>query len=223
MGCWPASCRPACGLCVWLWAARRACCRPGSAGCWRCCLSGSRSGASAHSESSSWSRTAKASSACPLPARASKGPMQMEPRRKLQPLAPAPRGELVVSPPTLQALGDPGGPFVGMHNFTVMMVDDEPITLGVIQSFLEEAGYQSFVTTTRPAEAMSLLRERRPDILLLDLVMPKVSGFDILAQVRADEGLRFTPVIIVTADSDPAKKLKLLEMGATEILTKPVD
>jgi len=150
--------------------------------------------------------------------------MHMEPRRKLEPLTPAPRAaEPAAPPPALRALGDPGGPFAGMRNFTVMMVDDEPITLGVIQSFLEEAGYHSFVTTTRPAEAMSLLRERRPDILLLDLVMPKVSGFDILAQVRADEGLRFTPVIIVTADSDPAKKLKLLEMGATEILTKPVD
>ena len=150
--------------------------------------------------------------------------MHMEPRRKLEPLTPAPRAaEPAAPPPALRALGDPGGPFAGMRNFTVMMVDDEPITLGVIQSFLEEAGYHSFVTTTRPAEAMSLLRERRPDILLLDLVMPKVSGFDILTQVRADEGLRFTPLIIVTADSDPAKKLKLLEMGATEILTKPVD
>jgi diguanylate cyclase (GGDEF)-like protein len=162
----------------------------------------------------------------------------VEPRRKLQPVAPASRsGEPANPPPAarrqladlgvrtgqFQALGDPGGPLVAARNFTVMMVDDEPVTLNVVQAFLEEAGYKNFVTTTQPAEAMSLLRERRPDVLLLDLMMPKVSGFDILEQVRADESLRFTPVIIVTADGDPAKKLRLLEMGATEILTKPVD
>ncbi len=122
-----------------------------------------------------------------------------------------------------QAIGDPAGPFVGLRDFTVMLVDDEPVTLEVIQTYLEEAGYKNFIATSRPVEAVDLLRERRPDILLLDLMMPEVSGFDILAQVRAEESLRYTPVIIVTADSDPEKKLRLLEMGATEILTKPVD
>jgi diguanylate cyclase (GGDEF)-like protein len=141
-------------------------------------------------------------------------------------LATAPQAEpsdVGVRTGRFRVLGDPDGPFVAPRNFTVMLVDDEPATLNVIQTFLEEAGYKNFVATTQPAEAMKLLRERRPDILLLDLMMPKVTGFDILQQVRGDESLRFTPVIIVTADGDPAKKLRLLEMGATEILTKPVD
>ena len=53
--------------------------------------------------------------------------------------------------------------------------------------------------------------------------MPEVSGFDILAEVRGHEELRYTPVIILTAESDPTAKLKALELGATDLLTKPVD
>ena len=110
-----------------------------------------------------------------------------------------------------------------LRNSTVMMVDDDPIMLEVVQTYLEEAGYTSFVTTSEPRQAMDLFLERRPDILLLDLMMPEVSGFDILAQVRAHEELRYTPVIILTAESEPSAKLKALELGATDLLTKPVD
>jgi len=123
----------------------------------------------------------------------------MEAVRKLQPDASAtPRAQGVamrqrdtgVITGRYQAIGDPAGPFVGLRDFTVMLVDDEPVTLEVIQTYLEEAGYKNFIATSRPVEAVDLLRERRPDILLLDLMMPEVSGFDILAQVRAEESLR---------------------------------
>jgi diguanylate cyclase (GGDEF)-like protein len=110
-----------------------------------------------------------------------------------------------------------------LRSSTVMMVDDDPIMLEVVQAYLEEAGYTSFVTTSEPRQAMDLFLERRPDILLLDLMMPEVSGFDILAQVRAHEELRYTPVIILTAESESTTKLKALELGATDLLTKPVD
>ena len=110
-----------------------------------------------------------------------------------------------------------------LRSSTVMMVDDDPIMLEVVQTYLEEAGYTSFVTTSEPAQAMELFLQRRPDILLLDLMMPEVSGFDILAQIRTHEELRYTPVIILTAESEPSAKLKALELGATDLLTKPVD
>ena len=110
-----------------------------------------------------------------------------------------------------------------LRNSTVMMVDDDPIMLEVVQTYLEEAGYTSFVTTSEPRQAMDLFVQQRPDILLLDLMMPEVSGFDILAQIRAHEELRYTPVIILTAESEPKTKLKALDLGATDLLTKPVD
>jgi diguanylate cyclase (GGDEF)-like protein len=113
--------------------------------------------------------------------------------------------------------------FTALRTSTVMMVDDDPLMLEVVQTYLEEAGYVSFITTSQPKEAMALFVQHRPDILLLDLMMPEVTGFDILAEVRGHEELRYTPVIILTAESDPAAKLKALELGATDLLTKPVD
>jgi diguanylate cyclase (GGDEF)-like protein len=105
----------------------------------------------------------------------------------------------------------------------VMMVDDEPINIEVTQVYLEEAGYTRFVSTSEPQEALALLIERRPDVLLLDLMMPKVSGFDILARMRAENILRDVPTIVLTSSTDAATKLKALELGATDFLAKPVD
>jgi len=122
-----------------------------------------------------------------------------------------------------KAPGDTDSRSAPLRNSTVMMVDDDPIMLEVVQTYLEEAGYTSFVTTSEPRQAMDLFVQHRPDILLLDLMMPEVSGFDILTQVRAHEELRYTPVIILTAESEPKTKLKALDLGATDLLTKPVD
>ncbi|MDB5839860.1 MAG: Bacteriophytochrome cph2 [Herminiimonas sp.] len=105
----------------------------------------------------------------------------------------------------------------------VMMVDDEPITIEVMREFLEEAGYANFVDTSNPEEAMQLVADERPDVILLDLMMPVVSGFDILAALRADENYRHIPVIVLTSSTDSRTKLRALELGATDFLAKPVD
>ena len=105
----------------------------------------------------------------------------------------------------------------------IMIVDDQPMTLRLLQNFLEDAGYKNFITTDRSTEAMSLLLEERPDVVLLDLKMPEVSGFDILAQVRAHPEVQHMPVLILTASDDAASKLQALELGATDFLAKPVD
>jgi predicted signal transduction protein with EAL and GGDEF domain len=106
---------------------------------------------------------------------------------------------------------------------TVMMVDDEPTTLEVIQTYLEDAGYSRFNATTRPADVLAMLAANRPDILLLGLTMPEVSGFDILRGMQADPQLRYLPVIVLTSEIDAATKLRALELGATDLLAKPVD
>jgi diguanylate cyclase (GGDEF)-like protein len=106
---------------------------------------------------------------------------------------------------------------------TVMMIDDDPITLDVIQAFLGEAGYHNILTLNQPADAIDTIRNVQPDVVLLDLLMPGVSGFDILRSMRLEEELRFTPVIMLTAASDAETKLQALELGATDFLAKPVD
>ena len=111
----------------------------------------------------------------------------------------------------------------GLNDVTIMMVDDEPMMTDVIQTYLEEAGYRRFVSINDPLLALQTARKHRPGLLLLDLMMPGLSGFDILAQLRSDEQLRYIPVIILTAASNTTTKLKALELGATEFLAKPVD
>jgi diguanylate cyclase (GGDEF)-like protein len=106
---------------------------------------------------------------------------------------------------------------------TIMMVDDEATTMEVMQAFLEDAGYQRFELLEDSSLAMEKIQEIRPDILLLDLMMPKVSGFEILQQVRAHSLLGHLPIIILTSSSDAETKLKALDYGATDFLAKPVD
>ena len=114
-------------------------------------------------------------------------------------------------------------PLASLSNATVMMVDDEPMMTDVIEAYLEEAGYHSFITINDPTLALDALRAQRPGLLLLDLMMPGLSGFEILEQMRTDDELRYIPVIVLTAASNAATKLRALELGATEFLAKPVD
>jgi len=106
---------------------------------------------------------------------------------------------------------------------TIMMVDDDPLMLETVQTLLEDAGYTDFVMTDDPRAAIELAEVHQPDVLLLDLLMPQVDGFQVLERVRASDLLRFTPVVILTAESDATAKLRALELGATDFLLKPVD
>ena len=110
-----------------------------------------------------------------------------------------------------------------LQNANIMMVDDESITMEVVQTFLEDAGYCRFLLVEDSTKAMAQLREHRPDVLLLDVVMPEVSGFDILKMLRSEEEFKHLPVIILTSSSDAATKLEALDLGATDFLSKPVD
>jgi diguanylate cyclase (GGDEF)-like protein len=110
-----------------------------------------------------------------------------------------------------------------LRTATVMMVDDEPITLDVLQAFLEEAGYRRFVVTSESGKAMDLIASERPDVVLLDLMMPGVSGFDIMKAMRTEANCEHIPIIVLTSSIDAETKLKALELGATDFLAKPVD
>ncbi len=105
----------------------------------------------------------------------------------------------------------------------IMMIDDEPTTTEVLQMFLESSGYGNFLVTNDSREALALMTCQHPDVVLLDLMMPEVGGFDILAAMRDSEALRYTPVIMLTSSVDAETKLTALQLGATDFLGKPVD
>ncbi len=110
-----------------------------------------------------------------------------------------------------------------LRDARVMIVDDEPIMMDVVQAFLEDAGYTNFLTTDDSDGALDMMLKERPDVLLLDLIMPGKSGFELLAEIRSEPTLRYMPVIVLTAASDSDTKLQALELGATDFLAKPVD
>jgi diguanylate cyclase (GGDEF)-like protein len=105
----------------------------------------------------------------------------------------------------------------------IMMVDDEPIVMEVVRSWLEERGYTRFLLCEDSRLALEMIERHRPDVLLLDLVMPEVTGFDLLLALRAQDETEHLSVIVLTSSSDAETKLKALELGATDFLAKPVD
>lgn len=105
---------------------------------------------------------------------------------------------------------------------TIMLVDDEPIIIKALQKYLREAGYDKFVTTSEPRDALDLIRKNRPDVIVLDIMMPHVSGLNILEVIRGDRSLHHLPVVILSASGDDEMKQNALELGATDFLTKPI-
>ena len=89
-----------------------------------------------------------------------------------------------------------------LEHATIMMVDDEPIIVETLENLLEDAGYKNFVVTTNPKEAIGLMQARNPDIILLDVMMPEVTGLDILESMGMDDELQYIPSIIITAATD---------------------
>lgn len=116
-----------------------------------------------------------------------------------------------------------GTGFERLKQAAIMMVDDEPLTMGVVQALLEEAGYREFILEDDSTQAVRQIREHNPDVLLLDIMMPEVDGFQILSELRRMAEFQHLPVIILTSSSDAETKLKALDLGATDFLSKPVD
>jgi diguanylate cyclase len=110
-----------------------------------------------------------------------------------------------------------------LRDATLMLVDDEPIMLELVQHMLEGAGYRRFVLREAADGAIEAMRHQRPDLLLLDVLLPGVSGLELLRMVRADAEFAHLPVIILTSSSDAETKLEALDLGATDFLAKPVD
>lgn len=111
----------------------------------------------------------------------------------------------------------------GLKDALIMMVDDEPILMEIVQAYLEDTGYHNFITIDQPAQALEALKHERPDVILLDLNMPEINGFELLTAIRANRETQHLPAIMLTSASDTKSKLTALELGATDFLAKPVD
>src|SRR3954469_19062412 len=104
----------------------------------------------------------------------------------------------------------------------VLVVDDVPDNVDILQMRLENQGFEE-VTAGDGEAAWAVIRDKRPDLVLLDIMMPKLDGIATVKQVKADDTLPFTPVILVTARADAKDVIAGLEAGGDDYLTKPVD
>jgi adenylate cyclase len=104
----------------------------------------------------------------------------------------------------------------------ILVVDDVPDNVEILQLRLESQGYAT-ITAGDGEAALAVIRDKLPDLVLLDIQMPKLDGIETVKQLKADRALPFIPVIMVTARADAKDVVAGLEAGGDDYLTKPVD
>jgi CheY-like chemotaxis protein len=108
-----------------------------------------------------------------------------------------------------------------MDKKKILVVDDEPGVRATVSRMLEN-DYE-VITATNGAEAISLAREQSPDLILMDLMMPKMDGYTACAALKGDEATSSIPIVILTAIGHELNKKYADEMGADAYMTKPFD
>jgi two-component system alkaline phosphatase synthesis response regulator PhoP len=102
----------------------------------------------------------------------------------------------------------------------ILVVDDDKSIVKVVRAYLEQSGYQ-VLTAADGESALHVLRHERPDLVVLDLMMPNRDGWDVTRIVRSDKVLAATPIIMLTARVEDTDKIVGLELGADDYITKP--
>lgn len=111
---------------------------------------------------------------------------------------------------------------VGHMAMKIMVIDDEPVICKVVCKYLADAGYSNTLQINDSTNAFALIKQEMPDVILSDIFMPHVTGFDLLALIRETPTTTHIPVIILTAAEDDQSTLKALDLRATDVLAKPV-
>jgi len=105
---------------------------------------------------------------------------------------------------------------------TILVVDDDEFNIKLLKKMLTIEGH-AVRTAASGEEALASVAEQLPDLVLLDIMMPGMNGFEVARQLKADSRARSIPIIMVTALEDRESRLKALETGAEDVLTKPVN
>ncbi|MDH3676053.1 MAG: response regulator, partial [Anaerolineae bacterium] len=108
------------------------------------------------------------------------------------------------------------------HTSTILIVDDEPTARRTLRALLLNQGYDLAVAANG-TEALDMAAELRPDVILLDVMMPEMDGFEVCRRLRAGPELAEVPIIMVTALDDRGSRLEAIEAGADDFVSKPFD
>jgi len=104
----------------------------------------------------------------------------------------------------------------------VLVVDDIPVNVRLLEAKLS-AEYFDVVTAGSGAEALRVIGEQPPDIILLDVMMPEMDGFEAMRRIRAHEGWKDLPIVALTAKAMKGDREQCMAAGASDYVTKPVD
>jgi len=102
----------------------------------------------------------------------------------------------------------------------ILVVDDEPFILKSLTFVLKKEGFQ-VASATNGVEAQEIIKREKPDIVFLDIMMPKMNGLEVCQWIRQDPVLKETYIIILTAKGQEADREKGIKIGADEYMTKP--
>ena len=106
----------------------------------------------------------------------------------------------------------------------ILVIDDEDSNVRLLEAILRREGYANVVSTTDPRDALPLFSEFEPDLVLLDLMMPRMDGFQVMSELRREIPQdSYLPILVLTADVTRDARNRALEMGANDFLTKPLD
>src|SRR5262249_12241156 len=106
----------------------------------------------------------------------------------------------------------------------ILILDDQLANVALLEDLLDQAGYTAVRGITQPRQAATTFEEFGPDLVLLDLLMPGLDGFGVMAQLRPlIAEAPFLPILVLTAEISPEVKRRALTEGATDFLAKPLD
>src|SRR6202011_4858477 len=103
---------------------------------------------------------------------------------------------------------------------TVLVVDDLPANVELLKKLLAAEGY-AVVTASDGQQALDMVEREHPDLVLMDVVMPKLSGFEVCDRIKQSTATRLTPVMLVTARRESQDRIQGINAGADDVLTKP--
>jgi CheY-like chemotaxis protein len=109
-----------------------------------------------------------------------------------------------------------------METNYILVIDDSNTNVVLLDAILSTRGYE-IKTALSVKEAMELVKKKVPDLILLDLLMPEISGFDFLKNIHNNDQLKDVPFVVISALTDEINIATCLELGASDFIRKPVD
>lgn len=130
-----------------------------------------------------------------------------------------------MKPPTMPSVSVPGPQATsagGGSAARILIADDNPQGAELLEAYLTDSGHE-IQTAADGEETLRKIAQWRPDLILLDIMMPKISGFEVCKRLRADPATREVAVLMVTALDQPSDIERAVEVGTDDFLTKPIN